>query len=73
MKVITCVELVGAVLQAQEVIDHGGLAHTPRPQEQHHGLGGDLSIWGDREKTLKSQIKSYKMQLWTKSFFFFAL
>lgn len=41
----TCVELIGAVLQAQEVIDHGRLSYTPWSQEQHHGFGGDLPIY----------------------------
>lgn len=31
-------------MHAQEVIDHGGLSYTPGSQEQHHGLGGNLSI-----------------------------
>ncbi len=31
-------------MKTQQVVDHGGLADTPRPQEQNHGLGGDLTI-----------------------------
>lgn len=40
----TCVELIGAVVHAQEVIDHGGLSYAPGSQEEHHGFGGNLSI-----------------------------
>lgn len=40
----TCVQLIGAVLQSQEVINHGRLSYTPGSQEQHHGFGGNLSI-----------------------------
>ena len=46
----TCVELLGSAMQTQQVVDHGGLAHTPWAQEQHHRLGGDLSIWRGRDE-----------------------
>ena len=37
-------------MHAQEVIDHGRLPYTPGSQEQHHGLGGNLSIcWTRRD------------------------
>ena len=31
-------------MKTQQVVDHGGLADAPRPQEQNHGLRGDLTI-----------------------------
>lgn len=40
----TCVEFLGRVVQTQQVVDHGGFADAPRPQEQNHGLRGDLTV-----------------------------
>ena len=45
---VTCIELVASVFQPQEVVYHGGLANAPRPQEEHHGLGGDFTICGQQ-------------------------
>lgn len=46
---ITCIELVASVFQPEEVVYHGGLANTPRSQEQHHGLGSNLPICRQQE------------------------
>lgn len=46
---LTCIELVASVFQPEEVVYHGGFADAPRSQEQHHWLGGDFSICGQRE------------------------
>lgn len=43
--IITCIQLMGGFIQPQEVVDHGGLANTPRSQKQHHWFRSDLSIY----------------------------
>lgn len=48
----TCVELMGGVIQPQKVVNHGGLANAPGPQEEHHWLGSNLSICGGKERAV---------------------
>lgn len=59
---VTCVELVASVFQAKEVVDHGGFANAPWPQEQDHRLGCDLPICGQQGQDMDMNSKLFTVE-----------